>query len=139
MNDLLKVILAAGPLLLGLAACSQPVDAPAKAPAEVTYSGQVEKLFVKRCGGCHNAEKAKGKLILDPGVGYAHLVDRASSKAPDMVLVKPGDPDGSLLWQKLQGTQREGKAMPLTPYGWKKLPGEDLELVRRWIASGAKL
>jgi len=124
--------------VIALAGCSVPKGEAAATSKAVTCSGNVEKLFKKRCLGCHSAEKAKGKLVLEGGKAYGNLVGKASSKVPDMVLVEPGDPEASLLWHKLQGTQRQGKAMPLTPYGWKKLSPEDLELVRRWIASGAK-
>jgi len=120
------------------AGCSGPAAQKAEAPGEVTYSGQVEKVFAKRCKGCHDSDKAKGNLVLEPGKGYANLVGPMSTKAPGIPRVAPGDPEGSFLWQKLDGTAREGKHMPLTPYGWKKLPDDELELVRTWIASGAK-
>ena len=133
-----KTIVVAGVAVVALAGCSKRNAAPAKAEVAPGYAAQVEKVFLKRCKGCHSAEKAKGKLVLDKGKGYANLVGPMSTKAPDIPRVKPGDPEGSFLWQKLTGSAREGKAMPLTPYGWKKLPDDELELVRRWIAGGAR-
>jgi mono/diheme cytochrome c family protein len=124
--------------VVALAGCGAQKGASPGEKGEVTYSAQVEKVFVKRCEGCHSAEKAKGKLVLEKGQGYANLVGPMSTKAPGLPRVKPGDPEGSFLWQKLEGTAREGKAMPQTPYGWKKLPDRELDLVRRWIATGAK-
>ena len=133
-----SVILSVIVSMLGFGACAAPSGRTTPADAGMTYSGRVERLIIKRCEGCHDAEKAKGQLVLDPGTGYDNLVGRASTRVPDVVLVRPGDPDGSLLWQKLNGTAREGKGMPLTPHGWKKLPEKELELIRAWIADGAR-
>jgi hypothetical protein len=47
--------------------------------------------------------------------------------------VVPGDSEGSLLAQKLLGTQSEGSLMP--PGG--KLPDEEIQTIIDWIASGA--
>ena len=138
MNVRWKIAVVACVAVVALAGCSQRSAAPAKAEDVPGYADRVEKVFVKRCEGCHSAEKAKGKLVLDKGKGYANLVGPMSTKAPEIPRVKPGDPEGSFLWRKLTGSAREGKAMPLTPYGWKKLPDDELELVRRWIAGGAK-
>ena len=48
-------------------------------------------------------------------------------------VIVPGDPDHSLLAQKLLGTQTEGGLMP--PGG--KLPDSELKLILDWIAAGA--
>jgi hypothetical protein len=47
--------------------------------------------------------------------------------------VIPGDLEGSLLAQKLLGTQTEGAVMP--PGG--KLPQSQIQLILDWIAAGA--
>jgi hypothetical protein len=52
----------------------------------------------------------------------------------DVVRVKAGDPDSSLLVQKLEGKQTCGTVMP--PSGMLK--PEQIKLVRDWIMAGAK-
>ena len=49
-------------------------------------------------------------------------------------VVLPGDPDGSVLAQKLLGTQTFGGMMP--PNG--ALPPAEIQLVIDWIAAGAE-
>jgi hypothetical protein len=48
-------------------------------------------------------------------------------------VIVPGDVVGSLLAQKLQGTQETGGVMP--PGG--KLPQSELQTILDWIAAGA--
>ena len=50
-------------------------------------------------------------------------------------IVVPGDPERSLLVQKLQGTAERGARMPkdLRPFS-----ADEIGLVKRWIAQGAK-
>ncbi len=105
---------------------------------EATYSADVEGLFLSHCHSCHSTEDPRGDLVLDPGTGYSRLVSVPSTQEPSLHLVVPGDPEASYLWAKLMGTTEQGKGMPRTLFGAKKLPAEDLEKVRRWIASGAK-
>lgn len=49
-------------------------------------------------------------------------------------VVLPGDPDGSVLAQKLLGTQTSGSIMP--PSG--ALPPDEIQLVIDWISAGAE-
>ncbi len=48
-------------------------------------------------------------------------------------VVIPGDPENSLLAQKMLGTHEEGAIMP--PAG--KLSDDEIQLVLDWIADGA--
>jgi hypothetical protein len=50
------------------------------------------------------------------------------------VRVKAGDPDNSLLVQKLEGKQTCGKEMPIGGM----LKADQIKLVRDWIMAGAK-
>jgi hypothetical protein len=105
---------------------------------DVSYSLHLEPLVVAHCLGCHEADDPKAKLVLEPGTGYGQLVDRHSIQVPAMRLVVPGDPDASYLWLKLEHRAPEGKGMPHTLTGVKKLRTAELELYRRWIEDGAK-
>lgn len=106
-------------------------------PQGPSYAQDVERVIVKRCAGCHTADKPKAELILEQGRGYGLLVGRNSKEVPTLPLVKPGDPDGSYLWRKLQHTASQGKGMPRTLFGSKKLPRKELALIRSWIEAGA--
>ena len=127
-------------LLVGavlLVGCGAEIpDVPEEAP--VSYSAHLEPLVMAHCLGCHDSEEAKARLVLDPGEGYGQLVGRRSIQKPEMALVEPGDPDASYLWLKLQHRAPEGKGMPRTLTGTKKLRPAELELYRRWIEGGAK-
>ena len=57
-------------------------------------------------------------------------VTESGNHAP---VVVPGDPDGSLLVQKMLGTQTVGSQMPMA----QLLPPEQVQVVIEWIANGA--
>lgn len=103
----------------------------------VSYSIHLEPLVIAHCLACHDSEEAKAKLVLDPGAGYENLVGPRSTQDPTMARVQPGDPERSYLWLKLQHVTEEGKGMPRTLTGSKKLRPSELELYRRWIEGGA--
>ena len=122
------LVILAGPLLL----------AAAQSGSALSYARDVEPIFLAECGDCHGAEKPKKGLDLSAGKGHAALVGRPSQEVPDTLLVKAGDPAASYLWAKLQHTTSEGKGMPRTIFGAKKLAPEQLDLVERWIRDGAQ-
>jgi hypothetical protein len=127
----------AGGLLVAFTGCGAPV--PEVEPGEsVSYAAHLEPLVIAHCVGCHEFENAKAGLVLEPGFGYERLVGPRSVQDPNMALVEPGDPERSYLWLKLQHTSEEGKGMPRTLTGSKKLRPAELELYRRWIEGGAK-
>ena len=104
---------------------------------QVLYSVHLEPLVIAHCLSCHESGEAKAKLVLDPGTGYQSLVGPRSTQEPELALVEPGDPERSYLWLKLQHVTQEGKGMPRTLTGSKKLRDSELELYRRWIEGGA--
>jgi hypothetical protein len=122
-------------LLLG--SCGTPVP---EVPASelVSYARHLEPLVLANCMGCHAKEEPKAKLVLEEGSGYGQLVGRSSVQEPEMALVRPGEPDASYLWLKLQHLTETGKGMPRTPTGSKKLRQAELDLYRRWIEDGAQ-
>jgi len=110
----------------------------AQEPKPLSYAAAVEPVFISECGDCHGAEKPKKGLDLSKGRGFDHIVGKASNEVPEMLLVKPGDPDASYLWQKLQHTAKEGRGMPRTIFSSKMLPAAELDVVKKWITDGAK-
>lgn len=116
--------------------CGTPIpEVPAN--QKVSYSEHLEPLVIAHCVGCHEAEEPKAKLVLEEGTGYGQLVGRRSVQVATMMLVEPGDTENSYLWLKLEHRAPEGKGMPRTPTGVKKLRAAELELYRRWIEEGA--
>jgi hypothetical protein len=89
-----------------------------------------------RCGGCHYEPigEPKGQFEFD---GPEDLVGVPSHQLPEMPYVAAGDPDGSYLWHKVNGTQDtvggDGANMPATV---SLTPGELVKL-NDWIAGGA--
>ena len=127
---------AASAVLLLVGACGTEVpEIPEQ--AEVSYAEHLEALVIAHCLSCHESEEPKAKLVLDPGLGYGRLVGPRSTQVPEMALVEPGDLEASYLWLKLEHRAREGKGMPRTLTGVKKLRPAELELYRRWIEGGA--
>lgn len=123
-------------LVIATGCGTQVPEVPNEEP--VSYSAHLEPLVIAHCLSCHESDEAKAKLVLDPGVGYERLVGPSSVQEPEMALVEPGDPARSYLWLKLQHATEEGKGMPRTVAGSKKLRESELELYRRWIEGGAK-
>jgi hypothetical protein len=74
-------------------------------------------------------------LRLDAASAYALLVGVPSNQVPALLLVSPGNPDGSYLIQKLEGTAAVGGRMPLNgpPY----LDQATIDVIRQWISEGA--
>ena len=125
-NLVLVVLLAGGVLALG-----------ARAQTPVSYAKDVEPMFLKACSECHGGDSPKKGLDLELGKGFAQLVDVKSQEVPAMVRVKAADPAGSYLWLKVTHTATEGKGMPRTLFGAKKLPQAQLDVIRNWIIQGA--
>ena len=95
----------------------------------VSYFRQVRPLLQANCQGCHQPAKAEGGYVMtDP----ARLLAAGDSGTAGIV---PGKPEAShLLSQITPGV--DGKSeMPKTG---KPLAPADIELIRRWIAEGAK-
>lgn len=111
-------------------------EVPAGVP--VSYAEHLEPLVIARCLACHTLEEPEAQLVLETGTGYGAMVGRPSTQVPNILLVAPGDPEGSYLWRKLVHEVEVGKGMPRTVVGSIRLPDDELELYRRWIADGAR-
>jgi hypothetical protein len=101
----------------------------------------VQDIFQQSCAlpSCHSTIARQGGLVLDSeDVSYASLVNRpvtaSEGAAPGSLLVKPGDPKGSFLIQKLLGTA-PGSRMPQSG---EPLSKGTIKLISRWIQRGAK-
>ena len=97
---------------------------------------QVNEVFSVSCAlsGCHSGGEPKADLSLE-GDFAARIIGVASGQRPDLKLVDPGNPDDSYLLIKVRGDD-EIVSQQMPPGG--TLPAEQVEIIRAWIASGAK-
>jgi mono/diheme cytochrome c family protein len=92
-------------------------------PAEISFSADVMPIFEAECAICH------GNLGGWDASSY-EAVMTTGSNAP---VVIAGDPENSLLAQKMLGTQTIGGIMP--PSGL--LSEDDIQIILDWIEAGA--
>ena len=100
---------------------NQPVREPAK--EELSFERDIHGLFGKYCFDCHGAEKTEAGLDLRG----LEVMLKGGEGGPAIV---PGKPAESLLLELMESGE-----MP--PDGARP-KAEDIELVRRWIAEGAR-
>lgn len=110
------------------------VPAVALMPAEArqdkatTYK-DVKGIIDKNCAGCHKGEKAKAGL----DVTSLESINKGSKKTAKLIV--PGKPDESQLFKVCT---KDGKPQ-MPPAKAKNRPSaDDLVLLKKWIADGAK-
>ncbi len=97
----------------------------------VSYLREVRPILAQHCFQCHGPDEAarKGKLRLD-------LKAHALAERKGRHVVAPGDPAGSLVWERVVSDDPgarmppEGKAQPLTQ--------KQIATLKAWIEQGAK-
>lgn len=94
-----------------------------------------DTIFTPVCTACHAGASAPMGLRLDSANAYAMLVNVPSVQVPSLRRISPGDPTNSYLLQKVEGRAAVGSRMPL---GGGALPQASIDLLRSWIAAGAK-
>jgi hypothetical protein len=112
--------------------------APPASPAATTF-GQVYAVLTSQCGTCHTQLDDGDLDFSSRATAYSQLVGHAAA-GPDCagsgeVRVIAGEPDQSLLIQKLEGTSDCGARMP---EGRPPLPQSTIDEIRAWIAAGAR-
>lgn len=100
-------------------------------PPAPTYWQDIRPVFRKHCTVCHSA---KNLSELDVSGGLALDSFTATIKGSRVAVVRRGDSKESLL-VKLITTDKVARRMPLDA---PPLPKETIDLIRRWIDSGAK-
>ena len=91
---------------------------------ELNFESHVRPILKANCFHCHgDDDKIEGKLDLR----LVHLIARGGENGPSVVA---NDPEQSLLVRRIV----DGEMPP----GEKKLSPEQIDLIRRWVAAGAK-
>ena len=115
---------------------------------QATFSSIDQSLFKVTCTACHNGAEATFSGGLDfSGDALTALVNvtaqnsqaQAGARPADLLRVKPGDPDNSLLYQKLligaTPSPQYGFGMPLGDPG--SVCQQARDAIRQWILAGA--
>ena len=95
----------------------------------VSYSREVARIFAFHCNRCH------GNQWMGTAAGLSTMTYQEFMRGGAMgPPVKPGDPDGSLLMEFLDGRRGPVRRMPLNA---PPLGEADVATIHRWIAEGA--
>jgi hypothetical protein len=121
----------------GLDQNGQPLSAGGGSVALAPTLASVQaNVFSVNCAipGCHGGGTVQFGLRLDPGFSAGNLINVPSPRDTNLIRVIPGNPNGSFIIQKLEGTQTLGDRMPqFGPY----LPQSTIDVIRQWIQDGA--
>ena len=112
-------------LLLTLAASVTLLSAQS-----VEFLSDIRPLLSDNCFACHGPDEASrlAGIRLDGR-------DHAFSDTPNGTLIVEGDPDASLVYQRISAGDPARRMPPA--YSGKELTSEEIELVRQWIEVGA--
>ncbi len=111
--------------LLGLCWVATSLSAFAADAQELTFEKHVRPILKAHCFQCHG-EAGKTEAKLD--VRLKRLLEKGGETGP---AIRPGQPDQSLLLKRIES----GEMPPVE----RKLTPAERDLLRRWIASGAKI
>lgn len=98
-----------------------------------TGCADAPSIVVQSCGlnGCHGAASAQANLNLSDGWETRIIGQPGSAACNGTTLVVPGDPEASLIYQKILPEPPCNSRMPLGP----ALPDEHIACIRDWIAA----
>jgi hypothetical protein len=112
-------------LFLGLTVCSALLSAQ-----PINFLRDIRPLLSNNCFSCHGPDSASrmaGVRLDEKAHAYAQTANGT--------LVVPGNPDASLLYQRISAADASRRMPPA--YSGKELTVEQVETLRRWIAAGA--
>ena len=96
----------------------------------VSFAKQILPIFQKRCAKCHGAEDENGEVRTEVSLSLLEY-ERVMVGSEFGTVIEAGDPDGSFLVDMITAGD-----MPPEGEG-DKVPGEEIALIRTWIAQGA--
>ena len=104
------------------------------APVEAIIGSETQ--ISGKCIFCHYAGTPNPPNLSDP-FGPEGLVNVKALYRADMVRVLPGDPERSLLIQKVRLNVPDSEYGAQMPYSYNPLTTRQLDTVRQWILEGA--
>ncbi|MDE2681944.1 MAG: hypothetical protein OSB29_11365, partial [Verrucomicrobiota bacterium] len=111
------------------AVCSINAATPANGPKPISYFEQIRPILQANCQGCHQPAKAKGGYVM---TDFAGLLKGGDNEG---VAVVPGKPmDSAML--TLIAPDKDGETE--MPKDKESLHSAEIELIKKWIAEGAK-
>ena len=107
---------------------------PTEEPAPVTLKRLADEIFTPSCAtsDCHAGASPAAALSLEAD-RLAEMIDAASDQESGAKLIDPGNPDGSYLIRKVEGTG-SGAQMPI---GLDPLTPKEIQMIVDWVAAGA--
>ncbi|HWG46110.1 MAG TPA: c-type cytochrome domain-containing protein [Gemmataceae bacterium] len=123
------LFLAGGLLALSASFGSAAEPPDKKEPSEVSYYKDVRRIFQQHCQGCHQPAKPQGGYVM---TSFADLLKKGDHEQAGVV---PGHPEQSMIVEQI--LPQAGKK-PAMPKGKDPLPAPDVEIIKKWIAAGAK-
>jgi hypothetical protein len=100
-------------------------------PGAVSYKNDVQPILAKNCLECHMPGNPGTEASGLDMSSYESLM-KGTKFGP---VVKPGDPFTSALNMLVEGRAHPSLRMP---HGRPKLPDKDIQLLKTWVAQGAK-
>jgi hypothetical protein len=91
------------------------------------YHASVRRILSAKCFGCHNEKKKKGELVMTSERSFAKGGEDGSPWVP-------GDPDNSLLMERIRLPEEDDDHMP--PKGKAQLTSAEVKLIALWIKEG---
>ena len=113
-----------------LACSSLALAAPARGedPLPVGFLKDVAPILARNCIACHNPKKSEGKYIMTT---FAQLAK--GGQQGEGITLEPGKPDESYFVELIRPD-----AAPRMPFKQEALPGDEIALIERWVAEGAR-
>ena len=93
----------------------------------IVFNQSIRPIFTKHCTACHGGVKEAGDVS---------FVTPEAIVPPDGWIVEPGDPDKSVLIERVESADPDTR-MPPPDHG-AALTDKEIQLLRTWIAQGAK-
>ncbi|MEZ0389846.1 MAG: DUF1549 domain-containing protein, partial [Verrucomicrobium sp.] len=114
--------------ILSVGLCLLAGTARADQAGSVDFARDIQPLLESKCVECHNPSKTKGKLLMDTAEGIIKGGEGGAG-------IVPGDPEKSPVFNRVVLPHGHDDIMP--PKG-DPLTAAQSELIKRWIAEGAK-
>lgn len=123
-------------IIMTMISCGELKELESTDPVQFVPS-DVQSVLTSNCAiaGCHVGASSAHQLDLSEWPAYALIVNVPSLENPDLMRVKPSDPENSYLVRKVEGNNITGERMPL---GGPYLSQTEISLIRQWIWNGAQ-